>query len=103
MSEILPLFGRFASTPACSQDWCVAAAEGADVPEVHLVWCCRFLSEMALVGEAFPSLIASAGEKKDTHFSMSLYCSGGAQVLFSLCCCSLLSCRCCCRRCRSLL
>ena len=64
-----------------SQDWCVAAAEGADVPEVRLVWCCRFLSEMELVGEAIPSLLASAGAKKDTHFSMSLYCSSSAKVL----------------------
>lgn len=59
-----------------TQDWCVAAAEGAAVPEVHLAWCCRSLSEMTLVGEALPSLLASAGRAKDTHFSMSLYCSG---------------------------
>ena len=58
------------------QDWCVAAAQGAPVPEVHLAWCCRSMSEMELVGEALPSLLASAGAKKDTHFSMSLYCSG---------------------------
>ncbi|CAM9615270.1 unnamed protein product, partial [Ectocarpus sp. 12 AP-2014] len=58
------------------QDWCVAAAEGASVPEVHLAWCCRTLSEMELVGEALPSLLAGAGRAKDTHFSMSLYCSG---------------------------
>ncbi|CAM9204572.1 unnamed protein product, partial [Hapterophycus canaliculatus] len=58
------------------QDWCVAASEGADVPELHVAWCCRYLSEMELVGEALPSMLASAGRKKDTHFSMSLYCSG---------------------------
>lgn len=58
------------------QDWCVAAAAGAVVPEIHLAWCCRSMSEMELVGEALPSLLATAGEKKDTHFSMSLYCSG---------------------------
>ncbi|CAN0319680.1 unnamed protein product [Scytosiphon promiscuus] len=57
------------------QDWCIATSEGADVPEVHLAWCCRYLSEMELVGEALPSMLASAGTKKDTHFSMSLYCS----------------------------
>ncbi|CAM9965694.1 unnamed protein product, partial [Ectocarpus sp. 6 AP-2014] len=57
-------------------DWCVAAAEGASVPEVHMAWCCRTLSEMELVGEALPSLLAGAGRVKDTHFSMSLYCSG---------------------------
>eukprot|EP00903_Cladosiphon_okamuranus_P013765 g12813.t1 len=59
------------------QDWCVAASEGADVPEVHVAWCCRFLSEFELVGEALPSLLACAGTKKDTHFTMSLYCSKG--------------------------
>ncbi|CAN0069464.1 unnamed protein product, partial [Ectocarpus fasciculatus] len=58
------------------QDWAVAAREGADVPEVNLVWCCRYMSEMKLVGECLPSVLASAGSKKDTHFSMSLYCSG---------------------------
>eukprot|EP00752_Nemacystus_decipiens_P008264 g7389.t2 len=59
------------------QDWCVAAAGGADVPEVHLAWCCRYMSEFELVGEALPSLLASAGNKKDTHFTMSLYCTKG--------------------------
>eukprot|EP00752_Nemacystus_decipiens_P015662 g13976.t1 len=59
------------------QDWCVAAREGADVPEVRLAWCCRYMSEFELVGEALPSLLASAGSKKDTHFTMSLYCSKG--------------------------
>ena len=58
-----------------SQDWAVAAREGADVPEVNLAWCCRYMSEMELVGECLPSVLASAGSKKDTHFSMSLYCS----------------------------
>lgn len=62
------------------QDWCVAAAQGAPVPEVHLAWCCRSMSEMELVGEALPSLLASAGAKKDTHFSMSLYCSGKVAI-----------------------
>ncbi|CBJ34105.1 conserved unknown protein [Ectocarpus siliculosus] len=57
------------------QDWAVAAREGADVPEVNLAWCCRYMSEMELVGECLPSVLASAGSKKDTHFSMSLYCS----------------------------
>ncbi|CAN0339970.1 unnamed protein product, partial [Ectocarpus sp. 13 AM-2016] len=57
------------------QDWAVAAREGADVPEVKLAWCCRYMSEMELVGECLPSVLASAGSKKDTHFSMSLYCS----------------------------
>lgn len=55
----------------------MAASEGADVPEVHLAWCCRFMSEFELVGEALPSLLASAGSKKDTHFTMSLYCTKG--------------------------
>lgn len=68
-SGITSLFGFI-------QDWCVAAAEGAAVPEVHLAWCCRSMSEMELVGEALPSMLASAGGVKDTHFSMSLYCSG---------------------------
>lgn len=63
-----------------SQDWCVAAAEGASVPEVHMAWCCRTLSEMELVGEALPSLLAGAGRVKDTHFSMSLYCSGKVKI-----------------------
>lgn len=35
------------------------------------------MSEMEFVGEALPSMLATAGSKKDTHFSMSLYCSGG--------------------------
>lgn len=55
----------------------MAASEGADVPEVHLAWCCRYMSEFELVGEALPSLLASAGGRKDTHFTMSLYCSKG--------------------------
>ncbi|CAM9793974.1 unnamed protein product, partial [Laminaria digitata] len=57
------------------QDWCVAASEGVDVPQVHLAWCCRYMAEMELVGEAIPSLLAKAGETKNTHFTMSLYCS----------------------------
>lgn len=39
----------------------MAAASGSAVPEVHLVWCCRSMTEMELVGEAIPSMIASAG------------------------------------------
>ncbi|CAM9627299.1 unnamed protein product [Laminaria digitata] len=57
------------------QDWCVAASEGVDVPGVHLAWCCRYMAEMELVGEAIPSMLARAGEAKNTHFTMSLYCS----------------------------
>ena len=45
------------------------------MPEVHLAWCCRYMSEMELVGEAIPSMLARAGEAKNTHFTMSLYCS----------------------------
>ena len=33
------------------------------------------MSEMGLVGEAIPSMLASAGTKKDTHFTLSLYCT----------------------------
>lgn len=58
-----------------AQDWCVAAAAGSAVPEVHLVWCCRSMAEMELVGEAIPSMLASAGTKKDSHFTLSLYCT----------------------------
>ena len=57
------------------QDWCVAAGEGVAVPDVHLVWCCRYMAEMELVGEAIPSMLARAGEAKNTHVTMSLYCS----------------------------
>ncbi|CAM9591145.1 unnamed protein product [Ectocarpus sp. 4 AP-2014] len=57
------------------QDWCVAAAAGSVVPEVHLAWCCRTMVEMQLVGESIPSMLASAGSKKDTHFTLSLYCT----------------------------
>lgn len=53
----------------------MAAAAGSAVPEVHLVWCCRSMAEMELVGEAIPSMLASAGNKKDSHFTMSLYCT----------------------------
>ena len=53
----------------------MAAASGSAVPEVHLVWCCRSMTEMELVGEAIPSMIASAGTKKDSHFTLSLYCT----------------------------
>ncbi|CAM9215996.1 unnamed protein product [Sphacelaria rigidula] len=60
------------------QDWCVAASTGVSVPEVHLVWSCRSMKEMELVGESLPSLLASAGRKKDSHFTMSLYCTGKA-------------------------
>ena len=45
------------------------------MPEVHLAWCCRYMAEMELVGEAIPSMLAKAGEAKTTHFTMSLYCS----------------------------
>lgn len=62
------------------QDWCVAAAAGAKVPEVHVSWCCRDMDEMELVGESIPSMLESAGTAKDTHFSMSLYCSGKVSV-----------------------
>ncbi|CAM9758656.1 unnamed protein product [Ectocarpus sp. 12 AP-2014] len=57
------------------QDWCVAAAAGSVVPEVHLAWCCRTMVEMKLVGESIPSMLASAGSKKDSHFTLSLYCT----------------------------
>ena len=63
----------------------MAAAAGADVPEVHLAWCCRFMSEFELVGEALPSLLASAGSKKDTHFTVSLYCSKGRSKALPAC------------------
>ena len=33
------------------------------------------MSEMELVGEAIPSMLATVGNIKDTHFTMSLYCS----------------------------
>lgn len=58
-----------------TQDWCVAAATGSAVPEVHLVWCCRSMTEMELVGEAIPSMLGSAGPKQDSHFTLSLYCT----------------------------
>ena len=45
------------------------------MPELHLAWCCRYMAEMELVGEAIPSMLARAGEAKNTHFTMSLYCS----------------------------
>ena len=64
------------------QDWCVAAGEGVAVPEVHLVWCCRHMAEMELVGEAIPSMLASAGDAKNTHFTMSLYCSRVRALVF---------------------
>lgn len=57
------------------KDWCVAHAGGEDVPEVHLVWCCRRVAEMALVGESLPSLLASAGAGADVRFQISLFCS----------------------------
>ena len=40
-----------------------------------MAWCCRRMSEMELVGESIPSMLARAGEAKNTHFTMSLYCS----------------------------
>lgn len=58
-----------------TQDWCVAAAAGSVVPEVHLAWCCRTMVEMQLVGESIPSMLASAGSKKDSHITLSLYCT----------------------------
>ncbi|CBN80509.1 ferric reductase [Ectocarpus siliculosus] len=57
------------------QDWCVVAAAGSVVPEVHLAWCCRTMVEMQLVGESIPSMLASAGSKKGSHFTLSLYCT----------------------------
>lgn len=33
------------------------------------------MTEMELVGEAIPSMLASAGTKKDSHFTLSLYCT----------------------------
>lgn len=57
------------------QDWCVTAAAGSVVPEVHLVWCCRSMAEMELVGEAIPSMLASAGSKNESHFTLTLYCT----------------------------
>ena len=45
------------------------------MPELHLAWCCRYMAEMELVGEAIPSMLARAGEAKNPHFTMSLYCS----------------------------
>ncbi|CAM9564012.1 unnamed protein product [Ectocarpus fasciculatus] len=62
------------------QDWCVAAAAGSAVPEVHLAWCCRTMVEMQLVGEAIPSMLASAGSKKHSHFTLSLYCTSKADT-----------------------
>ena len=53
----------------------MAAAAGSVVPEVHLAWCCRTMVEMQLVGESIPSMLASAGSKKDSHFTLSLYCT----------------------------
>lgn len=58
------------------QDWCVAASTGGAVPEIHFVWSCRSMKEMELVGESLPSMLALAGSKKDSHFTMSLYCTG---------------------------
>lgn len=63
------------------QDWCVAASSGATVPEVHLAWCCRDMREMELVGESLPSMLATTGDVKETHFTLSLYCSGKVDCL----------------------
>lgn len=59
------------------QDWCQALTDGEDVPEVHLVWSCRRIEEIELVGEALPSLLASAAPAgAESLFKMSLFCSG---------------------------
>lgn len=64
------------------KDWCEAHADGQDVPEVRLVWSCRRVAEMALVGESLPSLLASAGAGAEDRFEMSLFCSGKVGPIF---------------------
>lgn len=75
LQHLHPFLPHIPSVFYDTQDWCVAAAAGSAVPEVHLVWCCRSMAEMELVGEAIPSMLASVGTKKESHFTLSLYCT----------------------------
>ncbi|CAM9835212.1 unnamed protein product [Scytosiphon promiscuus] len=58
------------------QDWCEAYSNGEDVPEVHLIWSCRRLPEIELLGEALPSYLAAVPAGAESRFKMSLFCSG---------------------------
>eukprot|EP00752_Nemacystus_decipiens_P001741 g1684.t1 len=65
------------SFTALIQDWCQALNEGEDVPEVHLVWSCRRVEEIELLGEALPTLLASAAPAgAESLLKISLFCSG---------------------------
>lgn len=62
------------------QDWRNMADRGHPVPTLHLVWCCRELDEMELLGESLPSLTAPAASatrgSKEPLVTLSLFCSG---------------------------
>ncbi|CAM9161669.1 unnamed protein product [Ectocarpus sp. 12 AP-2014] len=64
------------SFTALIQDWCEAYSGGEDVPAVHLVWSCRSMSEIELLGEALPSFLAAAPAGAESLFKMSMFCSG---------------------------
>ncbi|CAM9175461.1 unnamed protein product [Ectocarpus fasciculatus] len=64
------------SFTALIQDWCEAYSGGENVPAVHLVWSCRSMSEIELLGEALPSFLAAAPAGAESLFTMSMFCSG---------------------------
>jgi len=59
-----------------AQDWCEALANGDDLPDIHLIWSCRRIEEMELLGEALPSFLAAAPPGAEARCKISLFCSG---------------------------
>ncbi len=66
------------------QDWCEALTNGEDLPDIHLVWSCRRIEEMELLGEALPSFLAAAPSGAETRCKISLFCTGkvGCRSMF---------------------